>query len=204
LARRRRKGRLRLVLFVILVLAVCGSLELRHMMTYEPQYVVPPSPVRAAEARKAVSEVRRRVSKVSAAARRGRRVPYQVSVNDDDLTSYVATDKKTKARLAAKGIRDARFHFDDGRVRVSGFLNYHGQKVYATLSGKPVPGIDGKIRFVDVGVQLGKVNAPVLIGKAQGLIDEMFQSGVAPIPPGIRQITAQGGELTLIGVTRPE
>lgn len=187
----------------ILALVIIGLLELNSLVTYQPAQLPPVTRARAVQAARAVSVAEHTVADVSVAAEHGRRVPFRVRMKDDDLTAFASTDVKVKRRLAARGLRDPRFHFSDGRASVSGFTKYHGRTVYVTVSGRPAASLTGRIRLTDVSVRIGKLNAPLLAKKAELMIDEMFRSGVARLPADVKQITSREGEIVLKGVSRP-
>jgi hypothetical protein len=204
MVRRRRRSRLRIGLPAALILAAGALLVLRQLATYKPEGLPPVTVVQAAQARRAVTQAKDTVTEVSKAAARGQRVPFRVQVKADDLTTYASSDKKIKRQLAAKGFRDPRFRFEDGSVTVSGFMNYKKREVYVTVSGKPKADIAGRVRFSNVSVQIGKLSAPMLAARAQKVFDQAFSSGDARLPANVRQITAQNGQLSVNGVSRPE
>jgi hypothetical protein len=186
------------------VIGVVGVILLKSMATYRPAVLPPATPVQAAEARAAVAEARETISEISKAAERGKKEPFDVQLKDEHLTTYMATDKRIKARLMAEGLRDPRVRFESGRVIVSGFKTYHGKEAYVTVSGKPTAGVDGRVKLAGISVKVGKLNAPMLASKAEKMLDDMFRSGETKLPANVKQITAQNGELHLRGVSRPE
>ena len=202
--RRKKRSPVGTGLLVALLLAAGTMVTVRHLANYKPEVMPPVTPVRASEARKAVTQAKDTVSEVSRAAARGQRVPFSVQVKDDDLTTYTASDMKIKRQLSAKGSRNPRFQFGDGTVTVSGFMTYHNREVYVTVSGKPMADVSGRVKFSDVSVHVGKLSAPMLAAKAQKMFDQAFSSGDAKLPADVRQITAQNGQLMLSGVSRPE
>ncbi len=204
MARRRRRKRPGRLIFACLVLLAGGLCVLKNMASYTPKALPPAAPVQAAEAKQAVAQARKTVSGIARAAEQGKRKPFHVHITDDELTTFAASDSKIKARLRAKGMKDPRFVFENGRVTVSGFMTYHDKKAYVTLCGRPVAGADGRVKLANISVKLGKLSAPMLAGKAQEMFDDMFRSGELKLPADVRQITAQGGELHLRGVSRPK
>lgn len=170
------------------------------MASYKP--AAPPiiTPQEAAHAKASVMQVRRTLAKISKAAAQGRKESFEVKLSENDLTEFVSTDKRFKAKLAAAGLKNPRIQFRDDLVIVSGLTRFKGRQVYVTVNGTPEAGKDGYLELANTKAYVGRLDVtPILAARVEDKIDELFRSGETRVPPGLDTIEARNGFLTMRG-----
>jgi hypothetical protein len=204
--RRQRRNRRKLAVIAALVaVVIAGPLILVRLALYRPPRPQPVTPAQAEEARVAIGRAKSTLYRVSKAAAEGRRSPFEMRISEDDLTNFIASDTRFKARLASMEVSEPMVRFRKGRVSFSGLKKMSGKDTYFTVGGTPTAAQGGRLELSDVEVSMGKLNvSSVAAGKVRETMDAMFRSGETRIPADVTTIEAQDGFLVLRGVSRPE
>lgn len=188
---------------VIAATVVIGLLIIRWMVYYRPPAQPSVTPAQAAHARQSIIQARKTLERASQAADEGKKVPFEVKLTEEDMTRFVSTDSRIKAKMVNIGLSQPLIQFRGGLISVSGLTKLRGRQVHVTISGKPTASEDGYIRLADTTAYVGKLDVtPMLAGRIEDKVDGLFRSGETRVPPGLKSITAQNGVLSMRGTSQ--
>ncbi|MDO8681856.1 MAG: hypothetical protein Q7N50_00030 [Armatimonadota bacterium] len=200
-----RRRKLSPIAYLAAGILIIGLLVAARLATYTP----PEEPEiitwsEAEHARQAIEAAERELEEASQAAKAGEKKSFQVSIAQQDATNFLRTDKSAAGVLANRKVEKPRIEFQSDRVNGSGYVTFHGRRVYVTVSGQLSHATGGKIAFRSDSVTVGKLPAP---GQLAAKVDEMINAyiafGPSVLPAQITEISSDGGMLTLKGVSDP-
>jgi hypothetical protein len=127
--------------------------------------------------------------------------PQRIALTEEELNSFLA------ARLALQGgaagqagssVRDVKVALQGDRARVFAVFNLAGKDLTLELEGH-LHVVDGYLRFEPTGGKLGDLSLPqsALDATVATLVDNPVNRDAFRVPPGIRDIRVENGELVI-------
>lgn len=200
--RGKRRGLYRLAWIAVIAVVVAFMVVIR-MATYAPtETPVFVSPSDAVHARIAMNSVEDKLSDVSSNAKDGKRAPFKVSIRQEDVTNYLRTDKSLSGMMSGRHIEQPEVRFNSRTVTSSAYVNYHGRKLFVTVTGS-LSHAPGKLVFHTDSVRIGRLPAPSRIAqKVDEAINAYLTFGKA-LPAEITDVKTDGGRFVMTGMSDP-
>ncbi len=205
------RSRRRLLLLALFLLAGAAVLRLRPRAVPAP-VVLRYTPQQAAAAQERLDTLRDQVAPPAhiIGARgpsAGRSVsPIQLNISQADLNTYLATNPRVRALLAAKGVRAVQVILSPPQgATFRAAVIYKGQRANVQVTGTLLPSPRTGLRLHVLGAQVGRLPLPpsVVSAQADKIAAQIVGRAQGRLPMTVEQVQVTNGHIALIGHRRP-
>ncbi|MDO8588121.1 MAG: LmeA family phospholipid-binding protein [Armatimonadota bacterium] len=202
--RARRRGFSIIGWFAVAIVAA-GAVALWLVAYTPPEEPAIVTPDQARQARSAVHAFGRELEGVEAAAAKGKRRPFRAALTQEDLTTFLQSDKSVGDLMSGRKLENPNVKFDSQEMVTSAYVTVHGRRLHVTVRGKLSQTSPGKLAFRSSSVMLGRLPAPSRMArKVDEAINAYLSFGKMTLPAQITEIKTDDGELVLAGTSDPD
>jgi hypothetical protein len=167
------------------------------------------TPIQVQQAQRHVEHAKALSRKAETAARKNKRMPFQVVLTEDDLNAYISSDPEMSRKLQHEGFRDVQLDLGEGTATVQGSARMPilDTRIWMKADGTVRAGDRGQIFFEPTKVQFGKLEwgmPPSVKKQITDRIRTQTNRAIFQLPADIEELKVTDGKIVLKGMTNPE